>query len=150
MVLVIACKQFDWCWSDGGKEAEGPGVDGWAAASGWNWFVCWRRGRRRVLSAMCWLIEGWERIICGGSPQINWAKGRFMVLELHNERGRSDEDWWWGRKAGARRLSDINEGVRLWPVVVLPVVERGDRCFESYILDVCHPKRLFPTSRTLV
>ena len=151
MLLLIAWRHFIWWWSDEGRCVEDPGVGLWAAASFVYWFIGWRRGRRRVLSAMCWLIEGaWEGVICGGIPQINWARGRFMVLELHNERGGSDEDWWRGRKAGARGLSDINEEVRWWLVVVLPIAETEERCFELYTLDVCHPKRLFPTYRTLV
>ena len=94
MVLWIACKQLDWCWRDEGKRAEDPGVSWWTAASGLDWFVGWRRGRRNVPSVMCGLTEGaWERMVCGGIPQINWAKSRLIVVELHSEIGGSEEDW---------------------------------------------------------
>ena len=145
IVLWKACRQFTWCSRDEGKRAENPGVGWWTAASGLDWFVGWRRGRRKVPSKRCWLIEGArEGMVCGGMPQSNWAKGRLIVLEWPNELGGSEEDWWWGRKTGARGLSDISREVRWLPLVVLLFFEREEMCFELYILCVCYPKKLFP------
>ena len=130
-----------------GKKAEDPGVGWWTVASGLDWFVGWRK----VPSVMFWWRErAWNGMFCEGMPQNNWAKGILIVVELHSALGGWEEDWWWGRKAGARWLSDISGEVRWLPVVVLPIVERGEMCFESCILDVCYPKRLFPICRTLV
>ena len=87
---------------------------------------------------------------CGGIPQNNWVELRLIVVELHNERGGSEEEWERGWKAGVRGLSGISGAVRWSPVLVLLTVERGEMCFESYIPDVCYPKRLFPLCRILV
>ena len=142
MVLWIACKHFAWCWRGVDKRAEDRGFGWWAAAFDLNWFIDWRRGRRKVPSVMCWLKEGaWYGTLCGGFPQNNWAKGRLIVIELHSEIRGSEEDW--GREAGARRLSDIS-GKRWWlPVEGLPIVGKAEMCFESSILGVGYPKRFF-------
>ena len=132
MVLLIACKQFDWCCRDEGKGAEEPGVNWWTAGSVLDWFVDLRRGRRRVPSVMCWLIEGeWDGIIYESVLQNSWTRGRLIALELYSEIGGSEEDWYWGRKDGARGFSDISGEVQLLPEAVLPIVEKEKMCFGS-------------------
>ena len=63
------------------------------------------------------------------SQKKNEKEGERLVREgLPTSTGQ----WWWS------------------PLVVRPIFERGEMCFESYILDVCYPKKLFGICRILV
>ena len=151
VVLWRACRDFACCWRDEDKVDEDPGCGCWTSATGFDGFFGRIRGRLKVPSVMSWLIgRAWDGISCGGISQVKWAKGRFIVVELHCGRIGSEEDWEWGRKAGARGFNDINGGVRWSSVVVLPIVERGEMCLESYNVDVCYPKGIVPICRALV
>ena len=151
IVLWIAWRQLAWCSRGEDKLAENSGVGWWTAEFGLDRLVGWRGGRKRVPSVMCWLIEGaWSGLICGGIPQNNWAKGKLMVVELPSNVAGSQEDWNWGRKAGARGFSDISGEMQWSPVEELPIVEKGEMCFELCILGVGYPKKLFPIWRIRV
>ena len=151
IVLWIDCRQLSWCCKREDRRTEDSGFGCWAAAFGLDCFVDWRKGRRNVPSGMCWIIEGaWNGVICGGIPQISWANGKLIVSELPSEIGGSQEDWIWGRKAGARGFSDISGGKQWSPVEELPIVEKGEMCFQLFIRGVGYPKRLFPIWRIRV
>ena len=85
----------------------------------------------------------WIEVIGGGIPQIIWARRRFFAVELLSKIGGSEGNCLCGRKSGERGLSDISGKVRWSLVVVLPIVEKVEMCFESYILDAGYRRRFF-------
>ena len=94
MVRCIWGRKVSWLrWRGDGKKDDDPGGGWWAAASCLDCFVGWVRGRMKVPSVMGWLLEGaWDGMICGGIPQINWARG-----ETHCSKIAQRKSWIRGR-----------------------------------------------------